>query len=445
MDYDVTVDLETGAVEPGGLAEGVEWQVPLSTPSSKSKSNSKCRRQGVLKLTFDGDDLECVDIHLKFENAQRWPFHIRDSLAFEPKGVTDTQDNVVEVTTWNKDISVYRRNSRGVWQLQANATNFLQGTVKMIVANNKFYASNGAKNFSVKRSRMKISITTWVLSGSKGNHGNIVVVVIIIIIMSSFTVICTLLKVVLVFLVVIDRHRHLVVEVISVPLLLMIVIFIFVVVIVDHRVVHTITIIIIIIIIIIIGGGLPEGIEWYQTLTRPATTNATCKCSLQGSLKLTFNNDTRQCADLHMLFEDSYKYSFGFSDHRPTGRLTRKKIVALQKTISGVRSSNKSLYSWRTNAKGASLMQIQERDFLNGFVQMTVGNKFRADNGSSVVVDRQYKAFTEDWDVDTHGPDVLYIGLNRAYRFGLEGTGLCWVGISWRDKPCGKRNVLARK
>ncbi|KAK7463149.1 hypothetical protein BaRGS_00038294 [Batillaria attramentaria] len=110
--------------------------------------------KGVLKLTFDGDDLECVDIHLKFENAQRWPFHIRDSLAFEPKGVTDTQDNVAEVTTWNKDISVYRRNSRGVWQLQANATNFLQGTVKMIVANNKFYASNGAKNFSVKRSHM---------------------------------------------------------------------------------------------------------------------------------------------------------------------------------------------------------------------------------------------------------------------------------------------------
>nr|KAG5687060.1 hypothetical protein BaRGS_002433 [Batillaria attramentaria] len=80
-------------------------------------------------------------------------------------------------------------------------------------------------------------------------------------------------------------------------------------------------------------------------------------------------------------------------------------------------------------------MQIQERDFLNGFVQMTVGNKFRADNGSSVVVDRQYKAFTEDWDVDTHGRTGL----------GWKALGCAGSGISWRDKPCGKRNVLARK
>ncbi|KAK7463150.1 hypothetical protein BaRGS_00038295 [Batillaria attramentaria] len=58
----------------------------------------------------------------------------------------------------------------------------------------------------------------------------------------------------------------------------------------------------------------------------------------------------------------------------------RKKIVALQKTISGVRSSNKSLYSWRTNAKGASLYADPGTRFLE---------RLRADDGGEQVQSRQ--------------------------------------------------------
>ncbi|KAK7477411.1 hypothetical protein BaRGS_00031313, partial [Batillaria attramentaria] len=157
MPYPSTILLVTSVVATctalTSAYAGITWEVPLST----SGSQCTCDKRGVLKLTFNTRERRCAEITMLFENSNEWSFNIGDSRTNNGyAGDAGTQSNDAEVNSRSKTIMVFGRDnpSGGSYGNQAQQPNFLDGVVRMTVADNHFRADNGDSIVSVNNDRL---------------------------------------------------------------------------------------------------------------------------------------------------------------------------------------------------------------------------------------------------------------------------------------------------